>query len=385
MLSVCLAFRHHILSGCCRAGWRHLLIIALMLAGVIAAPGQVYSQDMIVSRVNDDAITRDVFHARVRFVRWQYINELVKVHELTAGNLVLVPDYVSTLLYNLENPLVLGSAVLIEMEQERLLWQTGADVGVGPTAEDVQAFEDDFFSLWTDVPAEQITTSDTAQVFIDTWYTEASAASGMSRDDIREIFATEALHSALFDYLGANVPTEEMAVQSRHILCGFHPGNMSNITPPTGDERAAAELCITNAQQRLDNGEAFEDVAATMSDDQSSAVNGGDLGWVTLSYLTQAYADAVRDADLNTLVGPVETEYGLHLIEVLDRRMQTLTEDEIEASKQGYFDLWINTLVDGAAIERSSEWSIDMPTDPGLDTLDPAVANAVNAFNATPR
>ncbi len=88
----------------------------------------------------------------------------------------------------------------------------------------------------------------------------------------------------------------------------------------------------------------------------ASARPRGDLGWVLLSYLTEAYASAAREADLNTIVGPVETEYGLHLIEVLDRRVQALTEEQYQEAQQGYFELWVDDLRAQATITRADDW-----------------------------
>lgn len=363
-----------------RAGWALMLVLAALLVVPFTAAAQDGTQaDEIVSRVNDEPIRRDSFHTRLRFIRWQYLNELEKLYELTGGNLGLADEYVTYLITNIQNPDVLGDAMLSQMEEERLLWQTAAELGLAPTAEDVQEREAEFFSLWTDVPAEQVPGDADAQAFIAAWYEEAIDISGMSEDDIRDVFAADALNDVLFDYLSASVPAEEIAVHTRHILCSFHPFNLSDTTPPTDDERLSAELCIQAASNRLAGGEPFAFVAADLSDDQYSASAGGDLGTVLISYLTGSYADAVRDAELNTVIGPVETEYGLHLIEVLAREMQPLTADELADAQAGYFELWLDTLVAEATIKRSDDWADDLPADPDLGTLDSTIQDALQA------
>jgi hypothetical protein len=352
-----------------------LATLALILLLAAALPGHA-QDDGIVTSVNGETITREAFHARLRFVRWQYLKEIEKFYELTAGNLGLTKDYILKLVYNLNNPAVLGDAVLTEMEQERLLWQKGEQIGVTPTAEDAEQREASFFSLWTDVPVDELAYSMAAQAFIARWYEDAMAISGQSEADIREVFATEALRRKLFEHLAANMPTEELAIHSRHILCSFHPDDLSDLTPPTPEQRAAAEECIATAQARLGE-ESFEVVAQDLSDDRTSAQDGGDLGWILISYLTPAYADAVREAELNTLFGPVETEFGLHLVEVLDRRSQVLSEAEFEDSKYGYFELWTGAVWAEANIQRRDDWMADLPADPGLESLDPDVLYAV--------
>jgi hypothetical protein len=362
-----------------RAGLLIVLALGLLLTPVL--PGSAQDQ-AAVSLVNDDPITRDAFHARMRFVRWQYLHEIEKLYDLTGGNLGLTPDYVNSRLGLLEDPQALGEAVLGLMEEDRLLWQTGERLSVTPAAEDAQAREADFFSQWTGVAADQLAQDDSAQAFIAQWFADAAAVSGMSEDDLHALFATEALRARLLDYLAANIPTEELAVHSRHILCAFHPNNVGDLTPPSAEQRAAAEQCVAGAQARLQAGEDFATVAADVSNDTASGRNGGDLGWVLVSYLVQPYADAVQDAEPNAVIGPVETEYGLHLIEVLERRMQPLTEAELHEARQGYFDLWLQTLRADAAIQRSDTWNADLPTNPALDTLTPEVLAAVNEFQA---
>lgn len=351
-----------------------LLLSALALT--LAVPTQA-QDETAVSVVNGDPITRGEFHARVQLVRWQYLKELSTLYELTGGNLALVAGRAGQLVADLNDPVALADAVLEEMETERLLWQTGEAQGLVPTAEDAQEREAAFFSLWTNVPVSELPDNVEAQAFIADWYAGAKAASGLERDDILLLFATEALRARLYEHLAASVPAEEPAVRSRHILCSFHPEQTGNTAPPTDQEREAALQCIRAAQARLATGEPFADVAAALSDDRSSAARGGDLGWVLLSYLAEAYATAARDAELNTIVGPVETEYGLHLIEVLDRRVQALTPEQYQAAQQGYFELWLATLRDEATIARAEGWDADVPVTPALWTLDAAVQEAL--------
>jgi len=359
-----------------RLGALLALVLLLLTLPVLAQDGDA------VSSVNGEPISREAFHARVRLVRWQYLKELTTLYELTGGNLALGAQYALRLVANLEDPAALGDAVLAEMETERLLWQTGEQMGLTPTAEDAEAREAAFFSLWTSVPVSDLAASADAQAFIADWYASAEAASGLVRDDIAVLFATEALRTRLYEHLAASVPTEEPAVRSRHILCSFHPQNVSDTTPPTAEERAAAQSCMRGAQARLATGESFAGVAAALSDDQSSASKGGDLGWVLLSFLTEGYADAVRDAALNAIIGPVETEFGLHLIEVLDRRVQELTAEELNATRQGYFDLWIESLREDATLTRAPDWDAGVPAEPALADLDAPVLEALERLTA---
>ena len=354
-----------------------LLLLALALLLVPA----VRAQDTdIVTQVDGEMVTRAMFHARVRFVRWQYIKELEKLFELTGGNLLLSPDYAENLVTNLKSPADLGEAVLKQMEDELLLRQAADEFGITATEEAVAVRERAFFSLWTGVPVDQLATNAEAQSFITLWYAEATAVSGLTEDDLRVIFAHEVLRSELYVRVGQSVASEELAVSSRHILCSFHPDDLDDLSPPTEERRAAAQACIRSVLDRLAVGESFEDVARDLSDDRASGQQGGNVGWALLSYLAEGYANAVRDAELNTILGPVETEFGLHIIEVLDRRMQPLTDLEYENSRQGYFRLWIDNLRTQATVERSDDWDAALPVDPTLDALDANILAALDSL-----
>lgn len=64
----------------------------------------------------------------------------------------------------------------------------------------------------------------------------------------------------------------------------------------------------------------FADAAKKYSIDKPTAVKGGDLGYVFPEEYVVEFADAVRNAKLNQVVGPVKTEFGYHLLKVEDAR-----------------------------------------------------------------
>ena len=356
--------------------WPVLLLIALLATLALPAAAQ---EEVIVSRVNDEVITRAEFQARVRLVRWQFLRELEKLYELTGGQLELAADFVQSRAASLQDPVALGGSVLKLMEIERLLYNTAAELDLLPTDAEIDAAEADFFSKWTNVPPEELATNAAAQAFIADWYAGAMAASGMTRDDLRQVFAAEALTQKFYAHIAENVPQEELAVHTRHILCAFNPDNPGDPTPPSDEQRAAAENCAQTAMIRLANGEKFEAVARSLSDDLASSQRGGDVGWTFLRSLTPNYAAAAHDAELNTVIGPVETEFGFHVLEVLEREMRPLSDEEYRQAQEGYFHTAVDTIYDLATIERSENWQDAVPTEPTLDDLDAEIREAVQA------
>ncbi len=103
-------------------------------------------------------------------------------------------------------------------------------------------------------------------------------------------------------------PTEETAVRARHILIRASDDDDAAI--------ASARTRIQELRTRIRNGEDFAELAANYSEDPGSGTNGGDLGWFGEGVMVKPFEEAAFGASVGTLVGPVETMHGVHLIEV---------------------------------------------------------------------
>jgi len=103
---------------------------------------------------------------------------------------------------------------------------------------------------------------------------------------------------------------EEPAVKARHIL----------FRAPEDDTKARAEALreANDVRRRIVGGERFEDLAREFGDD-GTASRGGDLGWFGPGRMVAEFEEAAFNAPVGRLVGPVETQFGYHLIEVTDR------------------------------------------------------------------
>ncbi|MGE5615618.1 MAG: peptidylprolyl isomerase, partial [Bacillota bacterium] len=80
----------------------------------------------------------------------------------------------------------------------------------------------------------------------------------------------------------------------------------------------------------------FAEVAKKESQDPGSAAQGGDLGFFRRGSMVKPFEDAVFAAKKNDIVGPVESDFGFHVIQVTDvkpAKVRTLAEvaPEIEA------------------------------------------------------
>ena len=92
---------------------------------------------------------------------------------------------------------------------------------------------------------------------------------------------------------------------------------------PTEDQRSEARAAADEARDRIEDGEDFAAVASEVSD-HFTAAGGGLLGWFDATdTANEAYFEALSGAEVGDLVGPVETEDGYAVLELLDRRDAT--------------------------------------------------------------
>jgi len=105
----------------------------------------------------------------------------------------------------------------------------------------------------------------------------------------------------------------------------------------------AVERRILEFRQQIASGaKTFEEIARQYSED-GSAQAGGDLGWASPGSFVPEFEEAMDKLPIAGLSGPVRSRFGVHLIQVLDRRDSTidpkqLREQATNALKEQKFD-----------------------------------------------
>ena len=77
------------------------------------------------------------------------------------------------------------------------------------------------------------------------------------------------------------------------------------------------EQCL-QLKERIEGGEDFGAIAKEYSSCPSKA-QGGDLGQFSPGMMVKEFDEVVFSADVNSLQGPVKTQFGYHLLEVTSR------------------------------------------------------------------
>ena len=138
--------------------------------------------------------------------------------------------------------------------------------------------------------------------------------------------------------------------QARHILLRHRPG--------VTDLEAQRRLNGFKDQIKVKASD-FSQLAKKHSED-GSAPNGGNLGWMSPGELVPEFEQAMNQLNINEVSDPVRTEFGWHLIQVVERRQAQLSADKqrdyaraaIREKKldQAYQD-WIRQIRDAATVE----------------------------------
>ncbi|HET6567146.1 MAG TPA: peptidyl-prolyl cis-trans isomerase [Rhodothermales bacterium] len=105
-------------------------------------------------------------------------------------------------------------------------------------------------------------------------------------------------------------PATQEAIRAQHILFRAQEGDEA--------ARAKALLQAQDVKRQIQSGASFEEMARKYSDD-ASAAQGGDLGWFQKGRMVKPFEDAAFSAPVGRVVGPVETQFGYHLIEVTNK------------------------------------------------------------------
>lgn len=115
---------------------------------------------------------------------------------------------------------------------------------------------------------------------------------------------------------------------------------------------------LIQIRDRLVNGEKFDELARLFSDD-GSASKGGDLGWISPGDTVPEFEQAMNKLNPGDLSEPVKSPFGFHLIKVVERRDQDVTNEtrrtkarqDLRSRKSDErYDDWVRQLRDKAYI-----------------------------------
>lgn len=390
-----------------------IVVVVLAIAVIIeffVTPGQA------VAAVNGDTITVGEFQERVRLER-ALINE--RLNEVVAEASAFGSNMDQYLQFRLSQPPLstwwneiqvsdqLGNRVLNDMIEDELVRAKAAELGITVSEEDVQEQIDNYFEyvpltpeaagaeataeateteptatptpfvsptpspeptvtptpeteptatltpLPTTSPVPTLNATQQAEQFntrVDRVFAGVRNAAGVSQERIHQYFEMLALRQAVAEAVaGDTISATEQEVSVRHILVATA-------------EEAQSVLAA------LEGGESFADLARAVSTDTGSAANGGEYEWTPVSTFVKPFADAVRDAEIGAFVGPVQTEFGYHVIQVRGRRDAEMSQAALDRARSDALDAWVRELrsAEGSNIQTFPIWASVVPSEPAF-------------------
>ncbi len=140
------------------------------------------------------------------------------------------------------------------------------------------------------------------------------------------------------EYVRLNAENLDVGNPDDKALQEYYSAHQADYTEP--EKRHAAHILLTqekisgddaavNAQaekimQELKQGADFATLAKEYSADPGSAANGGDLGWFGRGMMVPEFEEAVFTAEPNSLIGPIKTDFGVHIIKVIGIQAETI-------------------------------------------------------------
>ena len=177
-----------------------------------------------------------------------------------------------------------------------------------------------------------------------------NAIEGLQPGDIsKPVRSASGFHLLKLASSSSNV---EMVTQThaRHIL-------IKTSADITDDD---ARQSLLDLKQRIEQGEDFADLANEYSEDPGSKIKGGDLGWANPGTFVETFERVMESLTNGEMSEPFKSQFGWHLMQVLDRRdidmaktvMEAKAMQAIRARKiDEELRLWLRKIRDEAYVE----------------------------------
>lgn len=320
-----------------------------------------------VAVVNGQEISTAKFQARVRFAQWNLVNQYRNLEQLI-GSVGVDPDLqaryqsqLNSISQQLANPLFVGSSILDLLIEEELLEQEAARREIEVIEAEIDTFIEESLGFFgeqesaTPAPAVDETPSPTAtpytrQIFESNFeaYLTNIGAFGVDEATLRAGARARLIRERLEAEFETQVEKTQEQVWTRHIL--------------VEEEQQAADILA-----RIGAGEEWADLASEFSLDESNRDQGGDLDWFAHGRMVEPFEEAAFGGAVGEIVGPIETDFGWHIIEILGHEERELSASAYRLAVSQALNAWIAEAREAAAIEIMDYWVDRVPAPPILN------------------
>lgn len=365
-----------------------------------------------VAMVGEAPIRTNTYEKMVHYYRSNLKNQLALLQDQLASldpndqSTEFIVQYYQQQVEQLQNQLLdsqaLGEQVLDDLIDDELIRQEAARRGIMVTPEEVQSEIDIQFGyernpptptptpiitttlILTPTPTATPITLDRFQEMYATTLETLNELVGFSEADFRNIFETMLLRDKLQEAMGQEAPTIAEQVHARQIQVETEEkaqAIMTLLEEDTDDTNALDTLRLLLADdevkteeeiraekdtqellaQLTESEDRFVWLAQNFSLDTGNKDDGGDLGWFSRGRMVPEFEEAAFGAPAGEITGPVETQFGWHIILVHETSEEP--EPQVRASH-----ILVETEEEAQAIMALLEEGID--EDAALSALD---------------
>lgn len=369
-----------------------IIAIAVVAIGILGYGwiDSVYIQPKkTVVTVNEDTITQGEFQGRIRIHQRELLGQLnsyMQMEQLFASDpqtLASIQELQNQIRTQLAYPELIGQEVIYSMIRETLIRQEAEKMGIRVLPEEIERRIQHSFGFYpegtpTPFPTPTPDATRVAAIAAASESTpEPSPTSTLPQtpfptatpyvleayevdyeqflDSLSDFGISE---SDFFVYIEAQLLEEKVREQfdpeidrmAEHVL-------LQHIL--IFDEEIAQE-----ALEQLESGDAWADIVLEYSEDQNSRESSGDLGWKTLDDMVRFLGQmglAAFSAQVDEVVGPIESQYGWHLLRIVDRQDREILEAAYQEAVDNAFETWIDDLTTEAEITVVDDWQDHLP------------------------
>lgn len=369
-----------------------IIAIAVVAIGILGYGwiDSVYIQPKkTVVTVNEDTITQGEFQGRIRIHQRELLGQLnsyMQMEQLFASDpqtLASIQELQNQIRTQLAYPELIGQEVIYSMIRETLIRQEAEKMGIRVLPEEIERRIQHSFGFYpegtptlfptptpdatrvaaiaaasesTPEPSPTSTLPQTPFPTATPYVLEAYEVDyEQFLDSLSDFGISE---SDFFVYIEAQLLEEKVREQfdpeidrmAEHVLLQH---------TLIFDEEIAQE-----ALEQLESGDAWADIVLEYSEDQNSRESSGDLGWKTLDDMVRFLGQmglAAFSAQVDEVVGPIESQYGWHLLRIVDRQDREILETAYQEAVDNAFETWIDDLTTEAEITVVDDWQDHLP------------------------
>lgn len=127
----------------------------------------------------------------------------------------------------------------------------------------------------------------------------------------------------------------------------------------------ASEEEAQNVLKRLGAGEDWNKIAAEVSTDTTNKDRGGDLGWFGKGEMDPAFEEAAFAlTEIGQISQPVKTDNGWHIIQLLGREVRPISSDRRQQLVNQKYQEWLDAKKAEIKVEKFENWLGKLPTEP---------------------